>query len=69
MVVFRARCVYSGAVVALKGYSREMLVPQTRERIYNEVQTLQVRMSQAAPQGVSNRGRITLSRAEVEAQG
>lgn len=47
MVVFRARCVYSGAVVALKGYSREMLVPQTRERIYNEVQTLQVTAGQS----------------------
>ena len=44
MAVFRARCVYSGAVVVLKGYSRESLTPQTKERIWNEVQTLQVRV-------------------------
>mmetsp|Transcript_9250 Transcript_9250/g.22910 ORF Transcript_9250/g.22910 Transcript_9250/m.22910 type:complete len:797 (-) Transcript_9250:542-2932(-) len=40
-VVYRARCAYSGGVVVLKGYSRETLTLQTRQRVWNEVQTLQ----------------------------
>ena len=40
-IVYRARCVYSGGVVVLKGYARETLTLQTRQRIWNEVDLLQ----------------------------
>ncbi len=42
-VVYRAKCSYSGAVVVLKGYSRDALTHQTRQRIWSEVNILQVR--------------------------
>lgn len=41
VIVYRARCAYSGAVVMLKGYNRETLSMQTKERVWNEVQALQ----------------------------
>ncbi|PNW73286.1 hypothetical protein CHLRE_14g626466v5 [Chlamydomonas reinhardtii] len=40
-VVYRARCVYSGGVVVLKGYSRESLTLQTKQRVFSEVTLLQ----------------------------
>ncbi|KXZ49127.1 hypothetical protein GPECTOR_23g56 [Gonium pectorale] len=40
-VVYRARCMYSGGVVVLKGYSRESLTLQTRQRVFSEVSLLQ----------------------------
>ncbi|EFJ46542.1 hypothetical protein VOLCADRAFT_92959 [Volvox carteri f. nagariensis] len=40
-IVYRARCMYSGGVVVLKGYSRESLTLQTRQRVYSEVSLLQ----------------------------
>ncbi len=41
-VVYRAKCVYSGGIVVLKGYSRQALTLQTRQRIWSEVNILQV---------------------------
>ncbi|GLI67659.1 hypothetical protein VaNZ11_011910, partial [Volvox africanus] len=40
-IVYRARCMYSGGVVVLKGYSRESLTLQTRQRVFSEVSLLQ----------------------------
>ena len=40
--MYRAKCAYSGAVVVLRGYAREELSVQAQERVWNEVQTLQV---------------------------
>lgn len=40
-IVYRARCAYSGGVVVLKGYSRESLTLQTRQRVFSEVSLLQ----------------------------
>ncbi|KAL6751406.1 kinase-like domain-containing protein [Haematococcus lacustris] len=40
-VVYRARCAYSSAVVVLKGYARDSLTLQTRQRIWVEVNMLQ----------------------------
>ena len=42
IAVYRAKCAYSGAVVVLRGYAREELSVQAKERVWNEVQTLQV---------------------------
>jgi hypothetical protein len=41
IAMYRAKCVYSGAVVVLRGYAREELSVQAKERVWNEVQTLQ----------------------------
>lgn len=41
LIVYRARCGYSGAVVVLKGYFRDTLTLQVKERVWNEVQMLQ----------------------------
>ena len=40
-IVYRARCTYSGGIVVLKGYARETLTLQTRQRIWSEVTMLQ----------------------------
>ena len=42
IAVYRAKCAYSGAVAVLRGYAREELSVQAKERVWNEVQTLQV---------------------------
>ncbi|KAG1676544.1 hypothetical protein FOA52_000087 [Chlamydomonas sp. UWO 241] len=39
-VTYRARCTYSGAVVILKGYMRDSLTIQAKERVWNEVQVM-----------------------------
>jgi hypothetical protein len=42
MAVYRARCGYSGAILVLKGYSKEEMNQQSQHRVWNEVQVLQV---------------------------
>ncbi|GAX81927.1 hypothetical protein CEUSTIGMA_g9355.t1 [Chlamydomonas eustigma] len=41
MAVYRARCGYSGAILVLKGYSKEEMNQQSQQRVWNEVQILQ----------------------------